>query len=283
MFVKLGRILSLSTVGLAAGACLLSAALAIPEKPSGYITDLAGLLPPAEKAQLESELSSYESRTTHQIVILTLPSLEGEVLEDVSIRTAEKWKPGQKGRDNGVLMLIAAQEHEVRIEVGYGLEPYLTDLTAGRIIRNIMVPRFRAQEAAQAIRAGVSAIMQTLEGVDLPELAEDSMAEGDRVLLEGGRWILAVMGILFLIDLGRYGFFSVSHRSSPKRYSFLEWFFIFSILLAVISTLFKIFLQIALSSRGGYYGSGRGSGGYSGGGFSGGGGSFGGGGASGRW
>ena len=274
-------VIFLSVVGLFSNIGLLSAALSIPEKPSGYVTDLAGLLSSSEKAQLEASLSAYEAQTTHQIVVLTLPSLDGEVLEDVAIRTAEKWKPGQKGRDNGVLILVAAQEHEVRIEVGYGLEPYLTDLAAGRIIRNIMVPHFRAQEPALAIETGVSAIMQTIAGVDLPELAQGEMAEGDIILLNVFRWALVLMGLLFFIDLGRYGSFFVSHRTDQKRYSFLEWFFIFSLLLAVITMIFKIILQIAFSSRGGYYGSGRGSGG--GGGFSGGGGSFGGGGASGRW
>jgi len=279
MLTKIGRISSLTVAGLFTGICLLSAALSIPEKPAGYVTDLAGLLSPSKKAQLETELSSYQAKTTHQIVVLTLPSLEGEVLEDVAIRTAEKWKPGQKGRDNGVLILIAAQEQEVRIEVGYGLESYLTDLTAGRVIRNIMVPHFRAQQPAIAIQAGVSAIMQTIAGADVPELKREEMAEGDRILLEAFRWALVLMGILFLIDLGRYRYFFSSHRNDKKKYSFLEWFFIFSLLLAVLTMIFKILLQIALSSRGGYYGSGSGGRG----GFSGGGGSFGGGGASGRW
>jgi len=279
MYSKIKSIIFFTAAGLFVGSCLVAATLSIPEKPSGYVTDIAGLLSPSEKAQLESKLSSYETQTTHQIVVLTLPSLEGEVLEDVAIRTAEKWKPGQKGRDNGVLMLIAAQEREIRIEVGYGLEPYLTDLTAGRIIRNIMVPHFRAQEPALAIQTGISAVMQTIAGADLPELARDDMAEGDRILLNAFGWALVLMAILFVIDLGRYGSFSMSHRGVPQRYSFLEWFFIFSLLLAVLTTIFKILVQIALSSRGGYYGSGRGSGG----GFSGGGGSFGGGGASGRW
>lgn len=256
------------------------AALAIPEKPNGYVTDLAGLLSPSEKAQLEDSLASYEAETTHQILFLSLPSLEGEVLEDTAIRTAEKWKPGQKGRDNGVLVLIAAREQAIRIEVGYGLEPYLTDLKAGRIIRDIMVPHFRARNPALAIQAGVSAIQQTIAGADLPELAQEGMADGDKTLLKGVRWVLICMAVLFSIDLARYGVFFAVRRGDQKKYSFLEWFFIFSLLLAVLSILFKIFLHIAVNSRGGYYGSGRGS---SRGGFSGGGGSFGGGGASGRW
>jgi len=283
MFAARRFILFFMAAALTAVPALWPASLSIPEKPAGYVTDLAGLLSPAEKTQFEKELAAYEAQTTHQIVLLTVPSLNGDVLEDVAIRTAEKWKPGQKGRDNGVLMLIAARERQIRIEVGYGLEPYLTDLTAGRIIRNIMVPHFRAQEPARAIQAGLSAVMRTIAGADLPELARDEMAEGDRILLEVFRWALVVMGFLFFIDLGRYGVFFAARRNDSKRYTFLEWFFIFSLLLAVVTTLFKILLQLAVSSRGGYYGNGRGSGGFSRGGFSGGGGSFGGGGASGRW
>ena len=106
------------------------------------INDLANLLSSGEEAQLERLLEEAENKTTSQFALLTLQSLQGESLEDYSIRVAEKWKIGQKGLDNGVIVIIAMAERKIRIEVGYGLEPILTDAKCGYIIRNYIVTSF---------------------------------------------------------------------------------------------------------------------------------------------
>src|SRR5581483_12386920 len=95
-------------------------------------------------ASLSAELAAHEQRTGNQVVLLTVPSLEGEPLEEFSDRVATTWKLGQKGTDNGVLLLVVPKDRRVRIEVGYGLEGTLTDAVASRIIRHEMIPRFRA-------------------------------------------------------------------------------------------------------------------------------------------
>jgi len=106
----------------------------------GRVNDYADMLSPGETAELQAKLEQHEKETSNQIVILTVPSLEGEVLEDFSIRVADKWKIGQKGKDNGVIILIARDEKKIRIEVGRGLEGVLTDLLSGRIIEEMKTP-----------------------------------------------------------------------------------------------------------------------------------------------
>ncbi|HNI89138.1 MAG TPA: TPM domain-containing protein, partial [Leptospiraceae bacterium] len=103
---------------------------------SGRVVDEAGILSEETKSSLEKKLIEQEKKTSNQLVVLTIPSLEGEVLEDYSIKVATTWKLGQKGKDNGVLLLIAKDDRKLRIEVGYGLEGTLTDVMCSRIIRN---------------------------------------------------------------------------------------------------------------------------------------------------
>src|ERR1700693_2935182 len=130
----------------------------------GRVNDYAGLIP-ADRAQvLESRLAAFEQETAHQIAVLTISSLEGAPLEDFSIRVAESWKIGQKGFDNGAILLIAQKERKLRIEVGYGLEAVLPDAIANRIIAEVIVPRFRANDYSGGIDAGVNAILQVTKG-----------------------------------------------------------------------------------------------------------------------
>lgn len=131
---------------------------------TGRIVDRAGLLPPDVASTLSAELEAHEAKTGNQVALLTLPSLEGEPLEDFSHRVATTWKLGWKGTDNGVLLLVVMRERKVRIEVGYGLEGVLTDARASRIIRNEIIPRFRAGAFPDGITAGLRAIIGTLEG-----------------------------------------------------------------------------------------------------------------------
>ena len=117
-------------------------ALDVP-KLQGYVNDYGNMISQSVRTELENELKSFEQTDSTQIVILTIPSLEGEVVEDFSIKVAESWKIGQKNKDNGVIFLVAKQERKMRIEVGRGLESRLTDLMAGRIIDLVVKPRFK--------------------------------------------------------------------------------------------------------------------------------------------
>ncbi len=136
---------------------------------TGRIVDLAHVVPQSLSDQLTAELKSHEEQTSNQVAVLILPSLEGEPLEDYSHRVATTWKLGRKGTDNGVLLLVALKERKVRIEVGYGLEGALTDLRSAHIIRNEIVPRFRAGDIPGGVRAGTVAILKTIEGIYHPE------------------------------------------------------------------------------------------------------------------
>ena len=140
-----------------------SMALEVPEN-TGYVTDLAGMISPAVEQKLTRVLQAIDQSDSTQIAILTIPSLEDEDLEAFSIRTVDKWKIGQKGRDNGLLLLVAKQERKVRIEVGRGLEGVMTDLKAGRIIDQIITPQFKQARFDEGFQAGIVAIVQTVRG-----------------------------------------------------------------------------------------------------------------------
>lgn len=131
---------------------------------TGRIVDLAHLLPSDVAASLSAELAEHERNTGNQIAVLTLPSLEGEPLEEFSHRVSTTWKLGRKGTDNGVLLLVVPGERRIRIEVGYGLEGTLTDAKSSQIVRREIVPRFKSGDFSGGIAAGLKAIMGTIEG-----------------------------------------------------------------------------------------------------------------------
>ncbi len=220
------------------------------------VTDLAGMLGREDVSDLNARLSSFEQETSNQIVVLIIPSLNGASLEDFSLRVAEKNKLGRKGRDNGVLFIIARDERKMRIEVGYGLEGVLTDALSDQIIRRIVAPRFTDGDYAGGIRAGVDAIMMATKGEfkgepqDRRRSPVSSLVAFLLFLFFGGFAHLLFRGVR-RTTLGGRGFYTRG-----------PWF-------------------------GGFGGGGFGGGGFGGfgggGGFSGGGGSFGGGGASGGW
>src|SRR3989442_4084119 len=150
-------------MALAIGGATLADALDLPPL-TGRIVDTAHLLPVDLASSLLAELATHEARTGNQVALLTLPSLEGEPLEEFSHRVATTWKLGQKGTDNGVLVLVVPGERKVRIEVGYGLEGTLTDAKSSRIIREEEVPRFTDGSFPEGIAAGVRAVLGTIEG-----------------------------------------------------------------------------------------------------------------------
>lgn len=139
-------------------------ALEVPKRADGYVTDRAGLLSSSSKANLEALLRSFEEKTSNQVVVVTFPSLEGNSLEDFSMRLAETRKVGRKGKDNGVILLIFKNDRKIRIEVGYGLEGVLPDATAGQIISQVIAPYFRKGDYQSGIFAGVNAIIQATQG-----------------------------------------------------------------------------------------------------------------------
>ena len=122
---------------------LFAAVPPVLDQPANYVVDLAGLIDPQTEADLNHNLRELEDKTTAQLVVLTIDSLEGEPIEKFSLRTAEKWALGQKGKDNGVLVTVAVQDRKYRIEVGYGLEAVLPDSLVGSIGRQQLVPYFR--------------------------------------------------------------------------------------------------------------------------------------------
>jgi len=131
---------------------------------TGRVVDEAKILSAAAKQNISQMSEQHEQATGNQVVVLTMPSLEGESIEGYATRVFDAWKLGQKGKDNGVLVIVAPNDRKMRIEVGYGLEGTLTDAGASRIIRETMTPQFKSGNYEAGIQAGVTAIVQTLEG-----------------------------------------------------------------------------------------------------------------------
>jgi uncharacterized protein len=229
----------------AVGAGLALAALTFPAL-TGRVVDEAGLLTAAESRSLTEMLEAHERATTNQVVVVTLKSLQGTSIEDYGYQLGRHWGIGQKGKDNGALLIVAPNERKVRIEVGYGLEGELTDAASKLIIENIIVPAFKAGQFGPGIVAGTGAILKVLGGEELVVPAKRREAERET----GG---LPLLPMLFV---GLFWLLAMRGRSGRR------------------GGVYPIFFP---------GGGGRGGGGFGGGGFSGGGGGFGGGGASGSW
>jgi uncharacterized protein len=175
-------------------------ALDVPQL-KGRVNDYAGILSASTRKHLDAVLADLEQTDSTQVVVLTLPSLEGENLEAFSMRVAEAWKIGQKGLDNGAILLVALKERKIRIEVGYGLEGRLTDLVAGRIIRNVIVPRFKTGNFDQGITDGVAAMVGVVRGEYEPP---QTSRGGDRPAGGGHSAFIPLLAFLFFINvLGR--------------------------------------------------------------------------------
>lgn len=252
------------------------------------VTDLTGTLTASQREQLEQRLAQFEQRTTNQIAILMLPSTQPEAIEQYAIRVAEAWKVGKKGKDNGVLLIVAKNDRAVRIEVGYGLEGDITDLTSSRIIREIIVPHFKINDYFGGLDAALTAIITRLEGGS-PEQApqagnnKGASAEGMLPFLVGAAFF---MSQLFRSVTNRLIGASIGGSAA----GLLAYFLSGSLAAAITIALLGFFLGLfaGMPPPGSYIGrsgsgSWPGSGGFGGGGFRGGGGGFGGGGASGRW
>ncbi len=266
-----------------------AAALEVPQL-RGRVNDYAGMISASTEADLDGKLAALEASDSTQVVVLTIPSLEGEPLEEYSIRVAESWGIGQKQYDNGALLLVSRDDRKVRIEVGRGLEGVLTDLLAGRIVDYEIVPNFKEGRFDQGFEAGVDAIIAAVKGEykGTGKVASTPSGSG-----RGGRFVP------FFILLPLLGMLGARRRLLSAIVGgvllpLVAWFaFPLSLilLLAMIPLGFfgglilpGMFLFSGAGRRyggGGFYGGGFGGGG--GGGFSGGGGGFSGGGASGGW
>ncbi|KQT84868.1 hypothetical protein ASG51_02025 [Methylobacterium sp. Leaf465] len=220
---------------------------------TGRVVDGAGLLKPEDRTVLETKLKAYEDKTSDQVVVATVPSLQGRTVEDYANRLFRAWKLGQAKTDNGALLLVAPNERKVRIEVGYGLEGALTDALSKVIITTAITPRFKTGDYAGGINAGVDAVLSILAG-DAEEWQRKAQVRSDEA--DPGQVVIFI--ILFFVVL------FVVYRMNRGRRSGGGGFII-----------------LPGPSSGGW--SGGVSGGFDGGGFSGGGGSSGGGGASGDW
>lgn len=245
-------------VFLALSLCFHLPALEVPPL-TGPVQDTAGLLSQSEKQDLEEYLLALDRQTGVQIAVLTIPSLEGESLEDFSMKTAETWKLGQAEEDNGALLLVALAERAIRIETGYGLEGTLTDAKSGLIIRQVIAPRFRAERYGQGIIEAVRNMAGIATGNE--EIVSEKVRNPDEENSGGN-----MAGLIFFIL-----FFLLMRGGLGKRGGLLG----------------ALFLGSMLGGRrggsSGFGGGGFSGGGFGGGGFSGGGGGFGGGGASGGW
>jgi uncharacterized protein len=262
----------------------------------GYINDYANMISSSVQKKLSGELKEFERTDSTQIVILTVPSLESSTIEDYSIKVADAWKIGKKGKDNGILLIVAAQERKIRIEVGRGLEGRLTDLTAGRIIDYVIKPRFKRNDYNGGFTAGVAALVDATRG---EFTAKDVRPAGKSKSLSP-LFTLLIFGAVALLLLGSFsrilgGIAGAAGLPAIAHFALGSSIFTL-ILLGILGLLLGLLLPVLLSGmghgRGGMFfpgvwhsGAGGGDGGDfgSGGGFSGGGGDFGGGGASGDW
>jgi uncharacterized protein len=242
------RIVLLAAAWLAFCAFPAAAALTFPPL-TGRVVDDAGILSEDARGQLTNMLQQQEQQTGVQVAVVTLKSLQGDSIEDYGYQLGRKWGIGQKGKDNGALLIIAPNEHQMRIEVGYGLEGQLTDAQSKLIIAEIITPYFKRKDYDGGVLAGTSAILKTIGGATITP-GEYQPTQGDEDAPHRGGPHIPILLIIFLLWIVFGRFF---------------WPLLF---------------------LGGFGGGGRGGwggGGSGGGGFSGGGGSFGGGGASGSW
>lgn len=272
-----------------------------PGKPTGYVNDFAGVLSASDKQTLESKLEALKNQTSDEVVVATVSSLGDETIESYAVDVFQEWGIGEKGKDNGLLILVAPNDHEARIEVGYGLEGDITDLQSGNIVRNVMIPAFKKDEYAGGINGAVDAVSAIL--TNSPDAAQYSQNNSSNAnsFDWNGNWpviffiVILVLNVLARI-LGRttsWWLGGVLGAGAGFVVGLVLGFLPIGIIAIIILTLFGLLFDYIVSKhppRGGggpsiwpiFLGGGRG--GFGGGGFGGfGGGGSGGGGASGGW
>jgi len=258
---------------------------------SGRVVDQTGTLSASDISSLTQKLKDLETRKGSQVAVLIVPTTAPETIEQYSIRVAEAWKIGRKKIDDGALLVVAKDDRKLRIEVGYGLEGALTDVTASRIISEIIVPRFRSGDFSGGITAGVERMIGVIDGEKLPApQPQQSWSLPDRfgdafpfllfAVLFGGHVLTTILGRL------------IGSVAAGGVVGLLAWLILGSLALSCLAAAVAFILCIfggGIGSSGSSVGWSGGGGSFSGssssdsGGFSGGGGSFGGGGAAGSW
>jgi uncharacterized protein len=176
-----------------------------PDVPRDYVVDLAGIVRSDLKMELNRYLQTLEQKTTAQVLVLTVQTVDNQSIEEFALNTKEKWKLGQKGKDNGVLIVVAVNDRKYRIEVGYGLESILPDSLVGSIGREYFVPYFRQGDFSTGIYAGTVAVIRTIadhEGVNMAlgsGQAQPRGAPARKPLTLFNKIMLAVFGIIALV------------------------------------------------------------------------------------
>ncbi len=251
---------------------------------TAHVADLTGTLTAEQRSTLEQTLTAFEARKGSQLAVLMVASTAPEEVEQYALRVAEKWKLGRKKVDDGAILVVAKDDRAVRIEVGYGLEGALTDLTSKRIISETVLPRFKAQDFYGGITAGVGQMISVVDGEPLPE--PSNVPAGSIGSVQ------QYAPVLFILAVAVGGVLRAALGKIPGSLvtggvvAVIAWFVVGAVSMALAAGVIALFVTLlggGMGGRGlgGYYGGGgRGGGG---GGFSGGGGGFGGGGASGRW
>ena len=253
------------------------------------VTDLTGTLTREQQAGLERMLQEFEARKGTQIAVLMVPTSAPEAIEQYALRVGEQWKIGRKKVDDGAILVVAKDDRALRIEVGYGLEGALNDATASRIIREVIVPRFREGDFYGGINAGLDRMMRVIDGEPLPAPARSSPAADGGFMQTLPVLMVAALfgGAILRAILGRF----LGATATGGVVGFLAWALAGTLAVALLAGVLAFVFTLGGGFGGrGYYGGmgfprggGWGGGGLGGGGFRGGGGSFGGGGASGRW
>lgn len=277
-----------------------SADVAVPQL-TGRVVDQTGTLSSRDIATLTQKLRDFETRKGSQIAVLIVPTTQPETIEQFSIRVAEAWKIGRKRVDDGAILVVAKNDRHLRIEVGYGLEGALTDVTSRRIIDEVITPKFRQGDFAGGISAGVDRMMRVVDGEPLPVPSPtvnfghlDDLAPVFIVTLFAsigvGGFFRAMLGRL-LGSLATGGIIAALTWLILGSFALALGLGVLGFIIGFIADLFSAMGPSTGSSRGGSWSSGSSSGSWSSGSssssdsgsFSGGGGSFGGGGASGSW
>lgn len=274
---------------------------------TAYVTDTVGLLDAPTHKALEQELRAFEQRKGAQVAVLIVATTQPETIEQYGIRVAEAWKLGRSGVDDGAILLIARDDHRLRIEVGYGLEGALNDAVCKRIISEIVAPQFKRGDFAAGVRAGVERVLAVIDGEPLPppprrhdvRARSDSAGDGPLPLL----FVIFVVAVAFAQGLRRVFGESFAALGVAASVGAAGFFLLHSLLFALFAAFVALLLAFLFffggpggggwgggwggggwgDGYGGSYGGGSLGGGGLGGSVSGGGGSFGGGGASGDW
>ena len=195
---------------------------------TGRVNDNAQILTETTRQSITTILKEHEDRTSNQVVVLTIPTIEGESIEDYALNVFEAWQLGQKDKDNGVLIVVVPEDRRMRIEVGYGLEAILTDAMAGRIIRHVMTPRFKDGDYDGGISEGVKVIVEVLDGRELTDMVSETSPaeESDFLNFEGPDLTITERILMGAFIFGIIGLFTVIGILTPGVGWFLYFFLI---------------------------------------------------------